>query len=386
VPDGPAWLGVPTVRVLTANPGSSSLKLAVVEDGRRLTENVVTDWEGEPHDGWFAEPDRRWAPLDAVGIRIVHGGDRPGAVRLTEAELSALDRLAPLAPLHQPRSLALARCAGAALPRIPAIGCFDTSFHAGLPERARRYALPAAWTGDHRLHDYRLRRYGFHGLSCAHAVRRAARLLAAEPGALSLLCCHWGAGVSVTAIDGGRSVDTSMGFTPLEGAAMATRSGTVDPGLLVHLLRLGVADPAELGQALEHRSGLAGMTGTSGDVREVLAARAGGDREAGTAVEVYLHRLRRELAAAAVSLDRLDAVVFTGGVAEHQPGLLAELVGGLAPLGVRIDRGRLHRRGDRVASPEGAGVRVLVLTAQEDLEIARQTEAVLGRAPTGARP
>ncbi|WP_137811889.1 acetate/propionate family kinase [Gandjariella thermophila] len=362
------------MRVLTANPGSSSLKLALVASGRRLDERVLSGWDGALHHGLLAELGARWAPLDAIGVRFVHGGDRAHAVRLTDAELADLDRLVPLAPLHQPRSLALARRARAALPGLPTVGCFDTSFHAGLPERARRYALPAEW-----VRTYRLRRYGFHGLSCAHAVRRTAELLAAEPGTLRMLCCHMGAGVSVTAVDGGRSVDTSMGFTPLEGAVMATRSGTVDPGLLVRLLDLGAADPAELGRALEHRSGLAGMTGTGGDVRDVLAARASGDREARVAIEVYLHRLRRELAAATVSLDRLDAVAFTGGVAEHQPDLLAELADGLAPLGVRVDAARLHRPGDRVISPDRDGVRVLALTAQEDLEIARQAELVLGR-------
>jgi acetate kinase len=374
-------LGVRTVRVLTANPGSSSLKLAVVDDGRRADEHVLLDWNGVLHHGLFAELGRRWAPIDAVGVRFVHGGDRPRAVRLTGPELSELDRLVRLAPLHQPRSLALARRANAVLPEIPTVGCFDTSFHVDLPERARRYALPAEW-----VRTYRLRRYGFHGLSCAHAVRRAARLLAADPGALRMLCCHLGAGVSVTAIDGGRSVDTSMGFTPLEGAVMATRSGSLDPGLVLHLLQLGAADAEGLGHALEHRSGLAGMTGTSGDVREVLAARATGDGDARVAIEVYLHRLRRELAAVAVSLGRLDAVVFTGGVAEHQPGLLGELVDGLAPLGIRYDGSRLGESGDRVISPEQPGVRVLVLTAQEDLEIARETELVLGRQPTGAQP
>jgi acetate kinase len=168
-----------------------------------------------------------------------------------------------------------------------------------------------------------------------------------------------------------------MGFTPLEGAVMSTRSGSVDPGLLLYLLRSGVTDVPGLAQALERSSGLAGMTGTNGDVRAVLAARAAGDRDASGAIDVYLHRLRREIGAAAVSLDRVDVLVLTGGVAEHQPALLAGLIEPLRVLGMATDPTRLAGDGDRVVSPDGAAVRVLVVTAREDLEIARQTTQTL---------
>jgi len=312
----------------------------------------------------------RWAPIDAVGVRFVHGGDRVEAAFLDGKEIARLRALTLLAPLHQPLALALTELVERVL-RVPVVACFDTAFHAQLPAAAAHYALPQAW-----VRDYGLRRYGFHGLSCAHALYRAAELLHRERRGLNLLCCHLGSGVSVTAIRDGHSVDTSMGFTPLEGTVMATRSGTVDPGLLLYLLRTGVTDVAGMEQALDRRSGLAGMTGTSGDVREVLAARAAGDRDATVAIEVYLHRLRREMAAATVSLDRLDAIVLTGGVAEHQPELMADLVTGVPILGAPVDRSRLRGQEDRVISPPEAAVRVLVVTAREHLEMARQVTDV----------
>jgi acetate kinase len=360
------------MRVLTMNPGSASVKLAVVEDGVAVDRAAVEAASVEGARGLLGELVARWGPIDAVGVRFVHGGERAEAVLLDRVEIARLAGLTSLAPLHQPLSLALAELA-ASVVTGPVVACFDTAFHAALPEPAARYALPRRWVREHGL-----RRYGFHGLSCAHALRRTAEVLGTDEEALRAVCCHIGSGVSVTAISDGHSVDTSMGFTPLEGAVMATRSGSVDPGLLLYLLRCGVTDVAGLDEALDRSAGLAGMTGTSGDVREVLAARAAGDADAALAIEVYLHRLRREIGAAAASLDRLDALVLTGGVAEHQPTLVAELVAKLGIFGVRAQRDRLDATGDRVVSPDTASVRVLVVTAREDLEIARQTTSVAG--------
>jgi acetate kinase len=330
------------MRVLTVNPGSSSVKLAVVDDGVEVAHVDVDVAAGGPLTTLIGQ----WQPIDAVGVRFVHGGRRTEPVLLDTAEVTRLAELTPLAPLHQPLSLALAELAMKALPG-KVFACFDTAFHTGLPEAAARYALPDRWVREHDL-----RRYGFHGLSCAYALRRTAEVLSADPDELQMVCCHVGAGVSVTAIRDGHSVDTSMGFTPLEGAMMATRSGSVDPGLLLYLLRSGVTDVAGLDDALDRGSGLAGMTGTSGDIREVLAARAAGDAAAALAIEVYLHRLRREIGAMIASLDRLDALVFTGGVAEHQPALLDELTTKLGIFGVHT------------------ATRVLVVAAREELEIA----------------
>jgi acetate kinase len=355
------------MRVLTVNPGSSSVKLGVVEDGVERSSTTVDAASADATRGPLAGLITRWSPVDAVGVRFVHGGGRTGPAVLDEQETARLSALTPLAPLHQPLSLELAGLA-AATAAIPVVACFDTAFHARMPEPATRYALPKLWVGK-----YTLRRYGFHGLSCAYALRRTAELLDADASELRMLCCHVGSGVSVTAIRDGHGVDTSMGFTPMEGAVMSTRSGTVDPGLLLYLLRADVTDVPGLEQALDRRSGLAGLTGTSGDIREVLAARETSDPDAELAVAIYLHRLRREIGAVSACLDRLDALVLTGGVAEHQPGLVAELVGGLGLLDVMVDPDRLADKGDRVVSRDSAAVRALVVTAREDLEIARQT-------------
>lgn len=358
------------MRILTINPGSSSLKATffagdIPKDTRTWPVADVVDDDTAVREA-IAD---RGAP-DAAVVRFVHGGSRPGPVLADDAELAELERLGPLAPLHQPLSVAAVRLLHRLLPATPVVACFDTSFHSGLLEPAARYALPKAWTAQNRL-----RRYGFHGLSCQYAARRTAELLGSPKR--RMLCCHIGSGVSVTAIRAGTSVDTSMGFTPLEGAVMATRSGSIDPGLLLHVLATGDVGVPELTATLYHRSGLAGMTGTSGDLREVLAACATGDADAATGLAVYLHRLRREIGAAAMSLDRLDAVVFTGGVAEHQPALIGELAAGLGLLGVRTDDARLAGRGDRVVSPADATVAVLVLEAREDREMARQAREFL---------
>jgi acetate kinase len=360
------------MRVLTVNPGSSSVKLAVVDDGVELASTTVDTASADAAREPLTDLASRLGPVAAVGVRFVHGGDRTDPTVLDEQETARLTSLTPLAPLHQPLALELA--GSAVTLAVPVVACFDTAFHAHMPEPAMRYALPKAW-----VEEYGLRRYGFHGLSCARASRRTAELLDADVDELRLVCCHIGSGVSVTAIRDGHSVDTSMGFTPLEGAVMSTRSGTVDPGLLLFLLRAGVADAAGLELALDRRSGLAGLTGTSGDIRDVLAARQAGDADAELAVRVYLHRLRREIGAVSACLDRLDAVVLTGGVAEHQPGLVAELVGGLGLFGVSVDADRLRDNGDRIVSPAEAAVRVLVVTAREDLEIARQATTAVQR-------
>jgi acetate kinase len=266
----------------------------------------------------------------------------------------ALQELTALAPLHQPKSLAALDAVGGALPDVPAVACFDTAFHATLPEAASTYALPAEWR-----ERWSIRRYGFHGLSHAWAARRA--------GDGRVVTCHLGAGASLAAVRDGRCVDTTMGFTPLEGLVMATRSGSVDPGLLLWLLGETGMDERELARALEHESGLLALAGTA-DMREVVAS-------GGLAFGVYLHRLRAHIAAMTAALGGLDALVFTGGVGEHSPEVRAGAADGLGFLGVAVDPER-NARGDEEI---GAGdVRVLVVEAREDLEIARGTRRVLG--------
>ncbi|WP_199432257.1 acetate/propionate family kinase [Qaidamihabitans albus] len=366
------------MRVLTVNPGSSSLKISVLDGTERIGDLTIGDWDGGTQIGDVNDMAELYGPVDAVAVRIVHGGERTAPARLDAHTLADLERWVPLAPLHQARSLGLVRHILAALPGVPVVGGFDTAFHAGLPARAATYALPRGWR-----EDYGIRRYGFHGLSLAHATRETARLLGRPETELGLVCCHLGAGVSVTAVDGGRSADTSMGFTPLDGVPMATRPGALDPGILLHLQRHHGLSSDEIDDALNRSSGLAGLSGTGGDIRDVLRARAAGDPDAALAAEVYLHRLRREIAAAAVSLPRVDAVVLTGGVAEHHPALRAELFAG-AHFGLRVDAARNAGAGDRLISPDGVPVAIAVVGCREDLELARQAGQALSGDSAGA--
>jgi len=260
-----------------------------------------------------------------------------------------------------------------ALPDVAAVACFDTAFHHGLPEAAATYALPRTW-----IEQWGLRRYGFHGLSHAYACRRAAELLGRDVVGLRIVSCHLGAGASLAAVASGHSVDTTMGFTPLEGLVMATRPGNIDPGLLLWLLQHTGVSIAQLSDTLEHKSGLAGLAGGSGDMRQVCRDAAAGHSEALRAFEVYVHRLRREIAAMTAAMDGLDALVFTGGVGEHQSIVRAATTAGLGFLGVGVDESAntTATTDTDISSPE-APVRTLVITAREDTEIARQTRAVL---------
>jgi acetate kinase len=252
------------------------------------------------------------------------------------------------------------------------VACFDTAFHATLPPEAATYALPAAWRERFALH-----RYGFHGLSHAYASRRAAEMVGARPEDLRIVTCHLGAGASLAAVAGGRSVDTTMGFTPLEGLVMATRSGSVDPGMVLWLAERGGLAIGELAHALEHDSGLLALAGTA-DMREVLDRAAADEPGAGLALDVYIHRLRAGIAAMAAAMGGLDVLVFTAGVGERAPAVRAAAAAGLGFLGVTLDGARNDSaRPDAEIGVAGAAVRTLVIAAREDLEIARQVRAVL---------
>ena len=362
--------------VLTVNAGSASLKLRLLDSTDRVVAATeVPRWAGagdtEPIEEFLAGLPR----VDAVGHRVVHGGaEFIAAVPIDAAVRQRLAGLADLAPLHQPRALAGIDAVQAALPDVPAVACFDTAFHATLPDAAAVYALPASWR-----RRWGLRRYGFHGLSHGYASRRAAELLDRPLAALRTVTCHLGAGASLCAVRGGRSVDTTMGFTPLEGLVMATRCGSLDPGVPLWLLRHGKVDIAELADALEHRSGLAGLAelrGGDGDLRDVRTAADRGSEAAMLALRVFLHRLRREVAAMAAAMNGLDALVFTGGIGEHDSEVRADAAAGLGFLGVHVDHLRNRRaRGDADVSASGAAVSTLVVTAREDIEIAAQTRS-----------
>lgn len=367
------------MQVLVVNAGSSSLKLSVLdeEDHALEAEDLPTSGGTLPEDA-VCEIIARHGPIDGVGHRMVHGGTRfvepvvvDGGVR------RRLDALLDLAPLHLPKSLAGLDLLTRLLPSVPAVACFDTAFHATLPAKASTYALPAEWR---RRWD--LRRFGFHGLSHAYVSRRAAHLLGRDVEELRLVTCHLGAGASLAAVHGGRSVDTTMGFTPLEGLVMATRSGSVDPGLVLWLEEHVGLPPAELAATLEYRSGLQALAGTA-DLRQILARVEDDEPEANLAVDVYLHRLRAAIAGMTAAMDGLDVLVFTGGVGENAPTIRARTVEGLSFLGLQLDPARNdHGDGDREIGRAEAPTRIVCVAAREDLEIARQVRQVLAaRAP-----
>jgi acetate kinase len=370
--------------VAVVNAGSSSLKLRLLGADDAVAEALDIDpWDGKTDHRELADfLTTACAGAAVVGHRVVHGGTKfSHAVIIDDDVVEAIGDLTDLAPLHQPRALAGIAAARRALPQTPAVACFDTAFHAGMPAAAARYALPAAWT-----QRFGLRRFGFHGLSHGYAARRAAQLLDRDPAQLRIVTCHLGAGASLAAVRGGRSVDTTMGFTPLEGLVMATRSGTVDPGLIVWLLQHGQLGLDEVAAGLEQSAGLAGLSGQpGGDIRDVQRAAAAGDEAAVLAIQVYLHRLRREIAAMTAAMSGLDVVAFTGGIGEHNPAIRAAAAAGLEFLGISVDSGRNRATADAVISSPQAPVPSLVITAREDIEIARQAREVLLRpGPKGA--
>jgi acetate kinase len=376
------------VRVLVVNAGSSTLKLTLLDDeDSTLAERELPTPQARIDAGMLrAALDSPLREADAVGHRIVHGGERFREATAITADVEvALRELVGLAPLHQPESLAALDAITEALPDLPAVACFDTAFHATIPAAAATYALPAGWS-----ERWGLRRYGFHGLSHAWVARRAPGLLGRAAEDLRIVSAHLGAGASLCAIEAGRSLDTTMGFTPLEGLVMATRSGSVDPGMLLWLLEHEELSASELADALEHRSGLLGLAG-SADMREIIARATASEPPARLALDVYAHRLRAGIAAMAAALNGLDALVFTGGVGEHAGEVRARAARGLAFLGVAIDTDRNRTAaGDTEIGAPGAVVHTLVLTAREDLEISRQVRAVLGGSigptPLGGAP
>ena len=379
--------GMPQGRVLVFNAGSATLKYTVLDlpstgplVDRTLPWSATTpaavsavvgdaiaqlDADGLTNDG-----------LDVVGHRVVHGGERFTESTLIDDPLIAdLERIADLAPLHDPLATATIRAARSRLGAIPHVAAFDTAFHATLPEVARRYPVPDPWVETHGV-----RRFGFHGLSIQWSVGAASSLLGRPVDQVRLVVAHLGGGCSVTAVDRGRSVDTSMGMTPLEGLMMGTRAGSIDPGIVFRLIRAGViAEDVE--RQLDHESGLRGVGGTD-DMQQLLALERDGDRRATLAIELFVRRAAAGIAAAATSLDGLDALVFTGGIGEHAATVRSRICARSAVLGIPsipardAAAGMLTRPGDRPA--------VIVVHAREDVVIAEEALRVAERTrPSG---
>ena len=406
-------------RVLVVNSGSSSLKYQLIElNGERMLASGLVDRIGEarsvarhtttrfagapstaegeagtPGGGHTAErelpvPDHTAAfrvmleafategpglesdPPIAVGHRVVHGGARFVRPTLITAEVKAkIDELSALAPLHNPPNLAGILAAETTFPDLPQVAIFDTAFHATLSPAAYTYAMDASLAAEHGI-----RRYGFHGTSFEYVTDATARFLGRPSEQLRLIILHIGNGASACAVAGGRSVETSMGLTPLEGLVMGTRGGDLDPGVLIHLHRSAGLGFDELDDQLSHHSGMLGMTG-HGDVRDVQAAADSGDPAATLAFEVYLHRIRHYVGAYLAQLGGADAIVFTAGVGENNQVVRAGALAGLEGLGIRVDpeRNAAPSRDARVVSSDDSPIAVLVVPTNEELEIARQT-------------
>jgi acetate kinase len=373
------------MRVLVLNPGSSSLKVSVLEPpGRETLAKAALDWGADATrasgraSAVSAVLDALGAAgvavpsIDAVGYRVVHGGSRfTGPTLIDEAVVEAIDELASFAPLHNRIAAETIRGFRERLAGRPHIAAFDTAFHASLSPAGYRYPVPGNW-----FRDWGIRRFGFHGLSVAWSVGRAAELLGRPAGRLRLVVAHLGSGCSVTAVDAGRSADTSMGMTPLEGLMMGTRAGSIDPGVILDLLRRDRMSVSQLDDVLDHGSGLRGVSGTSSDVRELLAAESAGDDPAALALELFVRRAAAGIAASASVLPILDAVVLTGGIGEHSGPIRARIVDGLAVLGVRKIADTEVREDVFLSEPDDRPA-VLRVAAREDVVIANSVRALL---------
>jgi acetate kinase len=342
---------------------------------RAVLANGVTDWSAT-NGGQQADLLRTALnyldSIAAIGHRVVHGGRRFSEAMIVDAEVrAAIEELIPLAPLHNPAALAGIDACAQVFPEVPQVAAFDTAFHTTIPDAAAIYPLPWEWT-----ERWGLRRLGFHGLSVQYSVQRATQLLGGLPP--RLVVCHLGAGCSVTAVAAGRSVDTTMGFTPLEGLMMAARSGNVDPGLLLYVLRDKQIDVAELEATLNGRSGLLGTSGVSADLRLVIAAAAAGNQRAQLALDMFVHRIVCAIGGMAGGLGGLDALVFTAGIGENSPLVRERVAERFGYLGLRLDSdANATATADADISAPDAPLRTLVIAAREDLAILSEMRRLL---------
>jgi acetate kinase len=394
------------MNILLLNAGSSSLKCTLMEavngqviaqsladwagsvthyeyagpDGKEHSEDVV--WRGHAeavgrvlYDLQHAEPVALAGPstLAAVGHRVVHGGQFTSSVRITPAIRSRITALADLAPLHNPPSLETLAAAETQLPGVPQVAVFDTAFHATLPPEARTYPVPERWT-----REWGIRRFGFHGLSHAYCSRRSTEMLGRSEADLRLVICHLGGGCSDSAVRGGRCVATTMGFTPLDGLMMATRSGSIDPSIVLHVQQRHGLTPAQVEKALNQESGLLGVSGISGDMRQVLAAARAGHQQAQLALGIYTRRVRQAIGALAVTMGGVDALVFTAGVGEHAGEVREAICAGLECLGLELDaQANASCRPDADVARRSSRGRILVISTREDVTMLQEVVRVL---------
>ena len=397
------------MKVLVINAGSSSIKYqlfsmttekviakGIVERIGEARSRVIQDALGRRTDSATAVPDHAAAlkeivenllgadqgvlgsvdEIEAIGHRVVHGGEQfTGSVLITEAVLDAIRQCVPLAPLHNPPNLTGIEAAQSLLPDVPHVAVFDTAFHQTMPPEAFVYAIPYELYRKHHI-----RRYGFHGTSHRYVAGRAAEMLGKPVEAFDGITVHLGNGCSMAAIRAGRSVDTSMGLTPLEGLVMGTRCGDIDPAIVFHLAAAEGLSLEEMDVLLNQKSGLLGLTGVSGDMRTVSELADKGDERARLALKVFAHRVRRYIGAFLAVVGRADAVVFTGGIGENAAGVRGSICQGLEGLGIRLDAAaNAAARGcEADVSAERSPVRILVVPTNEELVIARDTAAIAG--------
>jgi acetate kinase len=388
--------------VLVINSGSSSIKYQLV-DGETMDastsgvierigqpESILTHRHAGQHhravgrladhaaglEAMVAAFEQHGTPLSATGLiavahRVVHGGERFVQPVIVDDEVEqAIEDLSALAPLHNPANLEGIRVARKLFPRLPQVAVFDTAFHATVPERAHLYAVPTEWREDHGV-----RRYGFHGTSHAYVSRKAAEMLGRSPKEVNVIVAHLGNGASVTAVERGRSIDTSMGLTPLEGLVMGTRSGDIDPAIIFHMHRQTGASFADLDAALNKESGMVALTGQI-DMRAVESAATSGDRAAQIALEIYCYRIRKYIGSYIAALGGADAIAFTAGVGENSAEVRAGALGSLVALGVQLDEAANEAGGPVISTP-GSPITVMVIPTNEEGEIAAQTAALL---------
>jgi acetate kinase len=374
------------VKILVLNSGSSSIKYELFDMvDRSLLIGGAAERIGEPGSdladhaaaldhimdslaGAGALDDG--SELLAIGHRVVHGGEAFREPRVIDEQvIETIRELSSLAPLHNPQNLMGIEVAMARRPDVPQVAVFDTAFHHSIPPRAYRYAVPDDWYREHGV-----RRYGFHGTSYAYVTKQAARVLGRPLEETNLIVLHLGNGASVTAVQGGESIDTSMGLTPLEGLVMGTRGGDLDPGVPLHMLRRAGLSIDEVDSSLNRESGLVGFSGAS-DMRDILRRETEGDARAKLALEVYVYRIRKYVGAYAAVLGRVDAIVFTAGVGENSPDIRERVCAGLEVLGVKLDPtlNRGDAEGARAIHEQSSSLAVWVIPTDEELEIAEQT-------------
>jgi acetate kinase len=327
--------------------------------------------------------------IAAVGHRVVHGGEEVNQPVVVDGEVKRIiEACFELAPLHNPFNLKGIEACEASLPGVPQVAVFDTAFHATIPEHAYLYGLPYRMVKEHRI-----RRYGFHGTSHKYVSKEAAGFLGVPPAELKMITCHLGNGCSITAVDGGRSVDTSMGFTPLEGVIMGTRCGDIDPAIIFYLMEHKHMGPEEVNDLLNKKSGLLGLADVgSSDLRDIMAARAKGNRQADAAVRTFCYRIKKYIGAYAAAMGGLEVIVFTAGIGENSPPVRELVCEGLGDrrrgLGIAIDPGKNATANGKLGAihSDESRVKVLVVPTNEEKEIANQTVEVLRAAPSSRRP